>query len=245
MSTQVYRVHRLTVAREDQVIEEDKDREFDDTTAATEDEPVLSDEDHDGDEVILDPMEQIAALEAQVAGERDRLLRTAAELDNVRKRARRDVADAEVRGRFEVLTELLPALDSLDLALGTSDPAGSAQRVLEGVEMVRRQFLAAMERFGMRPIEAGGARFDPAFHEAVAQRPSADHEDGMVIEELRKGYVLGERLLRASMVVVSSGAPAAAADGDAPDAADEPPVTADAAAEAAEGGAVDEESKDE
>ena len=186
-------------------MDEIKDSPADEESVAPEDEPVVSDEDQDGDEVVLDPMEQIAALEQQLAAERDRLLRTAAELDNFRKRSRRDVEEAAVRGRSEVLTELLTAIDSIDLALGSSDPEGSAKGVLEGVEMVRKQFLVAMQRFGLQPVETAGARFDPAFHEAVAQLPSGEHAEGHVVEEMRKGYVLGDRLLRAAMVVVSAG----------------------------------------
>jgi molecular chaperone GrpE len=168
--------------------------------AEPEPEPEIAVEDDQG--------ETIAALEERVAEEHDRLLRTAAELDNVRKRARRDVEDAAVRGRAEILSEILPTIDALDLALKNADDSAPARATLEGVEMVRRQFVASMSRFGLKPIDAVGATFDPSFHEAVAQIPNAEHPAGTVIEELRRGYVLGERLLRATLVVVSSGAPA-------------------------------------
>jgi len=157
-----------------------------------------------------DQSDAIAALEKRLAEEHDRLLRTAADLDNFRKRSRRDVEDAAVRGRAEVLAELLPTIDALDLALKNADPAASPGAVIDGVEMVRRQFLGSMARFGLKPIECVGAAFDPNFHEAIAQIPNADVPAGAVIEEMRRGYVLGERLLRASLVVVSSGAPEAA-----------------------------------
>jgi molecular chaperone GrpE len=152
-------------------------------------------------------------LERRLAAEHDRLLRTAAELDNVRKRARRDVEDALVRGRAEVLGELLPALDSLDIALSSGAANADAGSLIQGMELVRRQFLSGMERFGLKPIEALGQTFDPALHEAVAQRPSEEIQTGGVLEDMRRGYLLGERLLRASMVVVSSG-PAAGQEGD-------------------------------
>jgi molecular chaperone GrpE len=155
-----------------------------------------------------DQADALAALERKLGEEHDRLLRTAAELDNVRKRARRDVEDAAVRGRAEVLSELLPAIDAIDLALKNADEATPARAVIDGVEMVRRQFLGTMARFGLTPIACVGNPFDPTFHEAVAQIPHADLPTGAVIEELRRGYLLGERLLRASLVVVSSGAPA-------------------------------------
>ena len=158
-----------------------------------------------------DQGEEIAALEKRLAEEHDRLLRTAADLDNFRKRARRDIDDAGVRGRGEVLAELLPAIDALDLALKNADEAAPARAVIDGVEMVRRQFLGSMARFGLKPIACLGAPFDPSFHEAVAQIPHPDVPAGAVIEELRRGYLLGDRLLRASMVVVSSGPAADAA----------------------------------
>jgi len=155
-----------------------------------------------------DQGDTLAALEKKVAEEHDRLLRTAAELDNFRKRARRDIEDAVVRGRIEVLGEILPTIDALDLALKNSADDASARAVIDGVEMVRRQFLGSMARFGLTPIGCVGAPFDPSFHEAVAQIPHPDAPAGEVIEDMRRGYMLGDRLLRASLVIASSGAPA-------------------------------------
>ena len=83
-------------------------------------------------------------------------------------------------------------------------------QTFDGVEMVRRQFLGSMARFGLTPIACIGTPFDPSFHEAIAQIPHADVPVGAVIEDLRRGYLLGTRLLRASLVIVSSGAPAPA-----------------------------------
>jgi molecular chaperone GrpE len=165
------------------------------------------------DEIEIEPDDR-ADLEQRLAAEHDRLLRTAAELDNVRKRARRDVEEALVRGRAEVLSELLPALDSLDIALSSATATTDTGSLIQGVELVRRQFISGMERFGLKPIDAVGRAFDPALHEAVAQRPSDEVDAGGVIEDMRRGYLLGERLLRASMVVVSTGpASAVASDG--------------------------------
>ena len=152
---------------------------------------------------------KVAALEKKLAEEHDRHLRAAADLDNFRKRARRDVDDAASRGRAEILNELLPAIDALDLALKNANEATPARALIDGVEMVRRQFLTSMKRFGLQPIDAVGASFDPNFHEAVSHIPSALVPAHGVIDELRRGYMLGERLLRATLVVVSSGPPAA------------------------------------
>lgn len=157
------------------------------------------------DESDRDASLRLSELEKQLKDERDRLLRTAADLDNTRKRAKRDVEDAVVRGRQEVLREILPVVDSVDLALGSADPEGPAKPVLEGVEMVRRQFLSATERFGLKPIESVGKAFDPNVHEAVSQLESHEHPAGQIIHEMRRGYLLGDRLLRAAMVIVSAG----------------------------------------
>ncbi len=156
-------------------------------------------------------------LEQKLKAEHDRLLRTAADLDNLRKRSRREMEEARLRGRTDVLAELLPALDSIDMALGAARPEGEAAPIVEGMEMVRRQFLSSMEKFGLRTVETEKKAFDPAFHEAVSQLPSEEVPAGGVIEELRRGYTLGDRLLRAAMVVVSSGPPAEDATDSEPD----------------------------
>lgn len=149
--------------------------------------------------------EEVAALEEKLKSTHARLLRAAADLDNFRKRARRDVDEALARGRSDVLMEILPVLDSVDLALGTKDTDGSNESILEGVQMIRKQFLAATERFGLKEVESRGKAFDPNFHEAVAHIASTDHPAGQIVDEMRKGYLLGDKLLRAAMVVVSKG----------------------------------------
>ncbi|MBW2278881.1 MAG: nucleotide exchange factor GrpE, partial [Deltaproteobacteria bacterium] len=185
------------------------------TESPVEEEPTLVEDSDDEDEVVRDPNELVIELEEKLAAEHERLLRAAADLDNLRKRMKRDVEEAGVRGRSEVLGDILPAVDSLDLALGSSDRDGAAGPVLDGVEMVRKQFLAAMSRHGVKPVEtAPGKVFDPAVHEAVAQIPSEDQPLGTVVEEMRKGYLLGERLLRAAMVIVSAGPPDGGTDED-------------------------------
>lgn len=113
----------------------------------------------------------------------EKLLRTAAELDNVRKRARRDVEDAKVFGRTEILRDILPVIDSLDLALNTVDPDGPASAIVEGVVMVRKQFLNATERYDLKPIDSVQKAFDPNYHEAVAQVFSEELEAGQIVEE--------------------------------------------------------------
>ncbi len=145
-------------------------------------------------------------LKDKLAATHERLLRTAAELDNVRKRARRDMEDAVQRGRADVLMEVVPVIDSVDLALSSIDEKVQSG-IVEGLRMIKRQFLTAMERFGVKPIESCGKAFDPNHHEAVLQVHSDVHPAGLVVDEMRKGYLIGEKLLRPAMVTVSRGAP--------------------------------------
>ena len=154
-----------------------------------------------------EPKDPIEALKEKLEEKHGQLLRYAAELDNLRKRSRRDIEDAAVRGRSEVLKELLPTVDSIDLALDSIGPEGSAKSIIEGMQMVKKKFLTSLERFGLKEIEAVGLPFDPNFHEAIAQQPSEKYDAGIVAFEMRRGYLLGEKLLRPTMVVVSSGKP--------------------------------------
>ena|SRR5688572_5236738 len=141
-------------------------------------------------------------LKREKAALQDRLLRTAAEFDNYRKRVereRRDQADAAAAAAIE---DLLPIIDNLERALQA--PAGAdVDGYRKGVELVHQQMMELLRRRGVKPIESVGAAFDPRFHEAVVHEASADHREGEVIEEMRRGYMLGERLLRPAMVKVA------------------------------------------
>ena len=132
----------------------------------------------------------------------DRLLRAVAEFDNYRKRIdreRRDQADASVA---DAIKELLPIIDNLERALEA--PVGSDAEVYRsGVELIHRQMTELLRQRGVKPIQAAGADFDPRFHQAVVQEVSAEHREGEVMEEFRRGYMLGERLLRPAMVKVA------------------------------------------
>ena len=153
------------------------------------------------------PEDSVSVLEEKLKATHERLLRTAADLDNFRKRSKRDVEDAFARGRADVLQEILPVLDSIDLALAHKETDGANESIFEGVQMIRKQFLSAAERFGLKEVESRGKSFDPNFHEAVAHVASPDCPAGQIVDEMRKGYMLGEKLLRAAMVVVSKGSP--------------------------------------
>ena len=132
----------------------------------------------------------------------DRLLRTAAEFDNYRKRVERERRELSEYAGADVLTDLLPIVDDLERAL-QAPAGGDAETYRKGVELILRQMLSLLQKRGVKPIEAVGTQFDPRVHEAVMQEVSAEHREGEVIAELRRGYTLGERLLRPSVVKVA------------------------------------------
>ena len=134
----------------------------------------------------------------------DRLLRTVAEFDNYRKRIDRERRDQAHAAIADVIEGLLPVIDNLERALGA--PAGSDPEVYRtGVELIHRQMTDLLRQRGVTPIEATGTDFDPNVHQAVVHEVSAEHREGEVMEEFRTGYMIGERLLRASMVKVAKG----------------------------------------
>jgi molecular chaperone GrpE len=133
----------------------------------------------------------------------DRLLRTAAEFDNYRKRVDRERRDLAEYTAADVLTEMLPIVDNLERALAA---AAEADPLRKGVELILKQMLDLLRKRGVKPIVAVGVDFDPNFHQAVIHEPSSEHREGEVIEELQRGYLLGDRLLRPAMVKVAKGA---------------------------------------
>lgn len=135
----------------------------------------------------------------------DRLARKTAEFDNYRKRTDRERIQLSEAAAADLLQELLPLVDDLERAL-KADPAGEAtEAIRRGVELIHKQLLDILRKRGVTPIEALGADFDPHFHMAVAHEPADDRREGEVVEEFRRGYMLGDRLLRPAMVKVAKG----------------------------------------
>ena len=133
---------------------------------------------------------------------RDRLLRTAAEFDNFRKRVDRERRELSEFAAADLLSEFLPIVDNFERALQAPAPA-EAEGFRTGIEMIHKQMLDLLRKRGVTPIEALGADFDPNFHQAVIHEASGEHRDGEVIAELQRGYMLGDRLLRPAMVKVA------------------------------------------
>jgi molecular chaperone GrpE len=149
----------------------------------------------------------VAAFESELAKARDELLRALAEVENTRRRAERQAQEARAYAIDRFAADLLPVADSLSRALGAAprdDLDEGFRNLLTGVELTERSLLDAFARHGLKRIGAKGEMFDPNLHQAVAQTPS-DQAVGMVLEVMQSGYVLGDRTLRAAMVVVSSG----------------------------------------
>ncbi|MFH0901010.1 MAG: nucleotide exchange factor GrpE [Pseudomonadota bacterium] len=150
--------------------------------------------------------ERIATLEKEKRETYDRLLRSAADLDNLRKRTRKEIEEIRVRSQEELLREILPVIDNLERAL-TASATGEPQGLVEGVRLVHRQFQNVLERFGVKPFVSFGVPFDPTHHEAIAQVVTAEMPPGMVYSEAQKGYLIGERLLRPALVSVAKAPP--------------------------------------
>ncbi len=138
----------------------------------------------------------------------DKLLRLQADFENYRKRAARERIQLEAHATEELMKELLPVADHFEMALKSARDQKTEDSVLEGFQMVQGQLIAAMGKHGMEVIDAKEGEFDPVFHEAVAHVPSGDVPENHIVEQTRKGYKLGDKLIRAAEVVVSSGIPA-------------------------------------
>jgi molecular chaperone GrpE len=159
-----------------------------------------------------DPSDQIAALQREVEVTKDKWLRAVADLENYKKRVKREIDEAVTRAVQQLLPAFLPALDNLERALEVADPvathaseanAENIQQLLAGIEMVRKEFLAALQRNGIEPVPTVGHPFDPSMHDALQQLDSPDYPPGVVIREFERGYRRGNRLLRPARVIVA------------------------------------------
>ena len=165
--------------------------------------------------------DRLVAVEAERDEMKDRMLRIAAEFENWKKRARKEQEDGENKARESVLRDMLDVIDNLERAVGAygqgepADKKGKAAEVvdgpavLKGVGLVLRLFHSKLDRYGVKGIVAHGQPFDPRLHEAISRTETTDVAAGSVAAELQRGYRIGERLLRPSMVSVA----AAPADG--------------------------------
>ena len=145
---------------------------------------------------------------------KDRMLRLQADFDNFRKRTQRDRIELSARANEDLISELLPVIDHFEIGLATSLEHKTEQAVHDGFKMVYEQVLGALKKFGLTPIDAQASGFDPHLHEAVSHIPSEEYAADEIIAQTRRGYKLGDRLLRPVQVVVSSGPGAPRGDGE-------------------------------
>jgi len=138
----------------------------------------------------------------EAASHLDDFLRARAELENLHKRAARDIENAHKYGLERFMTELLPVMDSVELGLSAADGA-DAEKLREGLELTLKLFEAASEKFGLQEVNPEGQSFDPEYHQAMSMQDAAGVAPGTVITVVQKGYVLNERLLRPAMVIVA------------------------------------------
>lgn len=134
-----------------------------------------------------------------------RLLRLQADFDNYRKRTLREHAETKRNANGELLQELLPVVDHYEMGLNTAEKHNADPAVLDGFRLVYDQFLGVLRKQQVTPIEAEGKPFDHNLHEAITYVPSEEHPVNTIIAETRRGYLLGDKLLRPAQVVVSSG----------------------------------------
>ena len=174
------------------------------------------------EQIINDEVDPVKDLEAKLeakekeAGETyDRLLRVSAEFDNYKKRSSREMEEFRKFANQSLIKEMLSVVDNLELAMNsTNDHKAIDKDLVQGLEMTHKEILKVFEKFNVKPIDAKGQPFDPTFHEAVMQEETNDSPKNTVINELQRGYMIHDRLLRPSMVVVAR--PKENKDGETP-----------------------------
>ena len=166
-------------------------------------------------EPTSDPAVEIEALRAEHAQVKDRLLRALAEMENLRRRTEREIADAKTYGVASFAREAVALADNLRRALDSFPAEARAEMsphvttLVEGVELTERDFLSRIARFGVKRMEAMGARFDPNQHEALFEIPDESQPAGTVAQVIEPGYSIGDRVLRPAKVGVTRGGPKA------------------------------------
>jgi molecular chaperone GrpE len=170
-------------------------------------------------EPAADPMAELAKEAAEL---KDRLLRTLAEMENLRRRTEREVADARTYGVTNFARDIVGVADSMERALKALDDElrdkadAAVKALLDGVELTERELLKVLEKHGVTKLEPQGQKFDPNLHQAMFELPDQSVPAGTVVQVMQPGYKIGERVLRPAMVGVAKGGPKPAVSGEAP-----------------------------
>lgn len=146
---------------------------------------------------------RIAELEKLAEENQQRYLRAQADFDNYRRRTLKEREELAAYASMKLVTQLLPIVDNFERATNAAAQGGDSESFLKGIEMIFRQLSQTLEQEGLKPIESVGEPFNPDFHQAIMQVESDEHEEGIVVEEVQKGYMLKDRVLRPAMVKVS------------------------------------------
>jgi molecular chaperone GrpE len=179
-----------------------------------------------GEAASTSEADPIAVLEAEKADLKDKLLRLMADMENLRRRTEREVADARTyavanfaRDMLNVADNVRRAIESVpDEARGSAE--GAFKGLIDGIDLTERDLLKTLERHGVKKLDPQGQKFDPNVHQAMFEVPNPDVPNGTVVQVVQSGYVIGERVLRPALVGVAKGGPKAAANGTASETAD-------------------------
>jgi molecular chaperone GrpE len=151
----------------------------------------------------LTPEEKIEKAETEAKEAYDRFLRASAELENYKKRTQKEMAEFRKYANASLVKELLGVVDNLERAIESSNGSNEEGQLSEGLDLTLKELLKIFKNFHASPIEALGKPFDPSYHQAMMQQETADQPENIVLDELQKGYMIHDRLLRPAMVVVS------------------------------------------
>ncbi len=171
-----------------------------------EEETVIIEDEQDAEAEIVEELsleEQLAAAKEEAANNMDSFLRAQAELSNARKRFEKQQVHVYTNANADLVVKLLPALDDFGRAMENVPETISEDNWFEGIELVQRKLLGILESLNLKEIEAVGQLFDPNFHDALAQEPSDEYESGTVTREMIKGYRIGDKVVRPSLVYVA------------------------------------------
>ena len=170
----------------------------------------------------LEAADPVAALAKEAADLKDRLLRTLAEMENLRRRTEKEVVDARTYGVTSFARDILAVADSMERAMKALDDEirdkadAGVKALLDGVEITERELIKVMEKHGIKRLEPQGQKFDPNLHQAMFELPDPSVPAGTVVQVMQPGYTIGERVLRPALVGIAKGGPKAPPAGDAP-----------------------------
>jgi molecular chaperone GrpE len=189
---------KINVEDEDTAANQDSEEQ-----TSNNDEP-LNSKKGDAETSLKEIEARLEAKEEEAKETYDRLLRVSADFENYKKRAAREMEDLRKYANQSLLKEMLSVVDNLELAINSSNEGPKTdESLIKGLNLTLNEILKVFEKFDVRPIEALGKNFDPAFHEAVMREETDDYPENTVISEFQKGYLIHDRLLRPAMVVVA------------------------------------------